>query len=140
MRVLGLDLGSKRIGVAVCDRSETIASPLTVLQRSKRLADDHAAIRRLADEEEAELIVIGLPLTMSGEMGPAARSATEESHLIGAASGRPIELFDERMTTVTADRALKEADLSASARRRYVDKVAAAVMLQTWLDRRRARS
>ena len=86
------------------------------------------------------MIVLGLPLTLSGEMGPAARSATEESHLIATASGRPIELFDERLTTVTADRVLKEADLSASARRRYVDKVAAAVMLQTWLDRRRAGS
>lgn len=138
MRVLGLDLGSKRIGVAVCDRSETIASPLTVVHRAKRTADDHAAIRRLADEEEAELIVIGLPITMSGDIGPAARAVTEESASIAEATGRPVELFDERMTTVTADRVLKEADLSATARRQFVDKVAAAVMLQNWLDRRRS--
>ncbi len=140
MRVLGLDLGSKRIGVAVSDSSETIASPVTVIQRSRRLSDDHANIRRIADDEEAELIVVGLPITMAGEIGPAARSVTEESEAIGVATGRPIELFDERMTTVTADRVLKEASLSATARRQFVDKVAAAVMLQTWLDRRRSRS
>ena len=139
MRVLGLDLGSKRIGVAVCDHSETIASPVTVIQRSSRPSVDHANIKRVADDEEAELIVIGLPLTMAGEIGPAARAVTEESEAIATATGRPIELFDERLTTVTADRALKEAHLSATARRRFVDKVAAAVMLQTWLDRRRSR-
>ena len=139
MRVLGLDLGSKRIGVAVSDSSETIASPVTVIQRSSRPAVDHANIKRVADDEEAELIVIGLPLTMAGEVGPAAIAVTEESEAIAAATGRPIELFDERLTTVTADRALKEANLSATARRRFVDKVAAAVMLQTWLDRRRSR-
>ncbi len=140
MRVLGLDLGSKRIGVAVSDSSETIASPVTVIQRASRRSEDHANIRRVADDEEAELIVIGLPITMSGEIGPAARAVTEESQAIASATGRPIELFDERMTTVTADRALKEASLSASARRQFVDKVAAAVMLQTWLDRRRSQS
>lgn len=139
MRVLGLDLGSKRIGVAVSDSSETIASPVTVIRRSSRPAVDHANIKRVADDEEAELIVIGLPLTMAGEVGPAAIAVTEESEAIAAATGRPIELFDERLTTVTADRALKEANLSATARRRFVDKVAAAVMLQTWLDRRRSR-
>lgn len=139
VRVLGLDLGSKRIGVAVSDSSATIASPLMVIQRSKRLAEDHANIRRVADEEEVDVIVIGLPITMAGEMGPAARAVTVESEAIATATGRPVELFDERMTTVTADRVLKEADLSASARRKFVDKVAAAVMLQTWLDRRRSR-
>ena len=113
---------------------------MTVIQRSSRPALDHANIKRVADDEEAELIVIGLPLTMAGEIGPAARAVTEESEAIASATGRPIELFDERLTTVTADRALKEADLSASARRKFVDKVAAAVMLQTWLDRRRSRT
>lgn len=138
MRVLGLDLGSKRIGVAVCDRSETIASPLTVVERGRRPADDHQRLRKLADDEEAELIVIGLPITLAGDHGPAARAAIEESHLIAEVTGRPVEMFDERLTTVTADRVLKEADLSATERRRVVDKVAAAVMLQNWLDRRRA--
>jgi putative Holliday junction resolvase len=140
VRVLGLDLGSKRIGVAVSDSSATIASPLTVIQRTKRRAEDHLNIRRVADDEDVDLIVIGLPITMAGQMGPAARAVEDESSAIASATGRPVELFDERMTTVTADRVLREADLSASARRKHVDKVAAAVMLQTWLDRRRSRT
>lgn len=137
MRVLALDLGTRRIGVAVSDSSETIASPLTVVARSRSRSEDHRRIRSLADEEEAELIVVGHPITMSGEVGPAARAAEQEAAQIERACGRPVVLFDERMTTVTADRVLKEAELSASERRQYVDKVAAAVLLQTWLDRRR---
>ncbi len=140
MRVLALDLGTRRIGVAVSDLSETIASPLTVIARSKSRAEDHRRIRSLADEEEAELIVVGHPITMSGDSGPAAQAAELEATQIERACGRPVELFDERMTTVTADRVLKEADLSASQRRQYVDKVAAAVLLQNWLDRRRGGS
>lgn len=138
VRILALDLGSRRIGVAVSDSSETIASPLTVLARSRSRAEDHRRIRSLADEEEAELIVVGHPITMAGESGPAAKAVEEEAAQIERACGRPVELFDERMTTVTADRALKEADISASRRRQYVDKVAAAVLLQNWLDRRKS--
>ena len=138
MRVLALDLGSRRIGVAVSDFSETIASPVTVIQRGRSRAEDHRRIRQIADDEEAELIVIGHPITMSGRVGPAASAAELEAIEIEKASGRPVELFDERLTTVTADRALKEADISATRRRQYVDKVAAAVLLQTWLDRRKA--
>ncbi len=137
MRVLALDLGSRRIGVAVSDVSETIASPLTVVQRSRSRAEDHRRIRRIADDEEVELIVIGHPISLSGVIGPAARAAEEEAVQIQKSCGRPVELFDERLTTVTADRALREAELSASRRREYVDKVAAAVLLQNWLDRRR---
>lgn len=140
VRVLALDLGTRRIGVAVSDLSETIASPLTVIARSKSRAEDHRRIRNLADEEEAELIVVGHPITMSGDSGSAAQAAELEASQIERACGRPVELFDERMTTVTADRVLKEADLSASQRRQYVDKVAAAVLLQNWLDRRRGGS
>ena len=137
MRVLALDLGSRRIGVAVSDVSETIASPLTVVQRSRSRAEDHRRIRRIADDEEVELIVIGHPISRSGAIGPAARAAEEEAVQIQKSFGRPVELFDERLTTVTADRVLREAELSASRRREYVDKVAAAVLLQNWLDRRR---
>ena len=103
-----------------------------------------AALKRLQDRyphvppEEAEVIVVGYPISMSGAIGSAARAAADESRLIAEATGRPVELFDERMTTVTADRALREAEISASSRRRFVDKVAAAVMLQAWLDRRKA--
>jgi putative Holliday junction resolvase len=137
VRVLALDLGSRRIGVAVSDASETIASPLTVIARSRSRREDHRRIREVADDEEAELIVVGHPITMSGESGPAARAVEQEASEIERSCGRPVELFDERLTTVTADRVLKEAELSASQRRQYVDKVAAAVLLQNWLDRRK---
>lgn len=119
------------------DASETIASPLTVIARTRSRREDHRLIRALADEEEAELIVVGHPITMSGESGPAARGVEKEAAEIERSCGRPVVLFDERLTTVTADRVLKEAELSATQRRQYVDKVAAAVLLQNWLDRRK---
>jgi len=139
VRVLGLDLGSKRVGVAVSDRSGTIASPLTVLARSGKVSTDHARIAALVTEEEAELVVVGLPLSLDGSLGPAARAALAETEALATVVAVPVESFDERLTTVTADRSLMEANLRAPDRRRVVDKVAAAVMLQAWLDRRAAR-
>lgn len=140
MRVLALDLGTKRIGVAVSDRSGIIAGPLTVIQRSGSTARDHAVIKALVAEEEAELVVVGLPLNMNGSHGPAAKGAIAEANALASVVGVPVETFDERLTTVSADRVLMEANLSAQARRKVVDKVAAAVMLQAWLDGRAARS
>jgi len=134
MRALGIDLGTKRIGVAVSDRSGTIASPLTVLQRSGSTRRDHQAIAALVAEEEAELVVVGLPLNMNGTLGPAAKAAVTEADALATVVDVPVITFDERRTTVTADRALMEARIGAKDRRKYVDKVAAAVMLQTWLD------
>ncbi len=139
VRALGIDLGSKRIGIAVSDRSGTIASPLLVLQRAGRPADDHRRIAALVTEEEAERVVVGLPLSLSGEIGPAAKGAIAEAEELATVVGVPVETYDERLTTVTADRALMEFKMRAQARRRVVDKVAAAVMLQSWLDSRRAR-
>lgn len=136
MRALGIDLGSKRIGIAVSDRSGTIASALTVLARSGSVNRDHRAIAALVAEEEAEAVVVGLPLNMDGSHGPAARAATLEAEALATVVGVPVTMFDERRTTVTADRAMIEARMGAKARRKVVDKVAAAVMLQTWLDSR----
>lgn len=140
VRALGLDLGSKRIGVAVSDRSGTIASPLSVLQRSGSVARDHRAIAALVVEEEAEIVVVGLPLNMNGSMGPTARAAVAEAEALATVVGVPVTTYDERRTTVTADRAMLEAGLRAPERRKHVDKVAAAVMLQQWLDRQRGGS
>ena len=139
MRVLALDLGSKRIGVAVSDPSETIASPDRVLERTGSRTRDHKAIGDLVAEWEAELVVVGLPLSLSGEDGPAARATREEAAELAAALTVPVELHDERLTTVTASRTLQEAKMTADARRRVVDKVAAAVLLQSWLDERASR-
>ena len=133
-RALGLDMGSKRIGVAIGDRTGTIASPLSVLQRSGSPKRDHLAIAELVLEEEADIVVVGLPLNMNGSSGPAARAAVDEAAALATVVGVPVVTYDERRTTVTADRAMMEANMRAQARRRIVDKIAAAVMLQNWLD------
>lgn len=138
MRALGVDLGSKRIGIAVSDRSGTIASPLTVVARSGNVAADHRRIAALVVEEEAEMVVVGLPLNMNGSSGPAAQAAVKEAAVLATVVGVPVETFDERRTTVTADAVLMERKMNAQARRKVIDKVAAAVMLQNWLDSRGA--
>ena len=137
-RVLGLDLGSKRIGVAVSDRSGTIAGPLTVLARSGDVTRDHAAVRRLVEEEEAEAVVVGLPIALDGSIGIAARAALAETEALASVVGVPVATHDERFTTVSAERPMRAAGMKAPARRKVVDMVAAAVMLQAWLDARSA--
>lgn len=134
VRAIGLDLGSKRVGVAIGDRTGTIASPLLVLQRTGSLKRDHEAIAKLVIDEEADVVVVGLPLNMSGSSGPAARAAIDEAAALATVVAVPVVTFDERRTTVTADQAMMEANMRAQARRRIVDKIAAAVMLQNWLD------
>ena len=140
MRALGLDLGSKRIGVATSDSSGLIASPLTVLERTGDRAQDHRAIAKLIQEEEASVLVVGLPLSLSGEAGNAAQNVLSEIEEMASVVGVPIETYDERMSSVTANEMLMERKMKAQARRRVVDKVAAAVMLQSWLDHRRNQS
>ena len=137
VRALGIDPGSKRIGIAVSDRSGTIASPLTVLQRSRSRQHDLQQIAALVRDEEAEVVVVGLPLNMDGSHGRAAQLAIDEARRLATVVGVPVEMHDERRTTVSADRSMLEAGLDAPARRQRVDKVAAAIMLQSWLDGRR---
>ena len=132
-RVLGLDLGTRRIGVAVS--SGTIATPHSVLERGRDRTADHAAIAALVDEVGAERVVVGLPLSLDGKMGPAATAAADEADALGDVLAVPVETYDERLTTVTADRSLSALGLKGQARRRLVDQVAAAVILQAWLDR-----
>jgi putative Holliday junction resolvase len=109
---------------------------LTVLRRGGSRAADHAAIAAIVFEYEAKIVVVGLPLTLAGDVGPAARAAIDEASAIAKVVGVPVETFDERLTTVAADAILMERRMRAEARRRLVDKVAAAVMLQAWLDAR----
>jgi putative Holliday junction resolvase len=136
VRVLGIDLGSKRVGVAVSDRSGTIATPLCVVERGASQRIDHITIAQLVKEEEAVAVVVGLPLNMDGTAGKAAEAAQREVERMTTVVGVPVFLHDERLTTVEADRVLMEQKMRAQARRRVVDKVAAAVMLQSWLDAR----
>lgn len=139
IRALGLDPGSKRIGVAVSDLSGTIASPLVVIRRGTSTRHDLEQIARLARDEEADVIVVGLPLNLDGSMSKAARTATHEAKRLATLVDVPVEMHDERLTTVTADRSMLAAGLNAVDRRKVVDKVAAAIMLQSWLDARAIR-
>jgi putative holliday junction resolvase len=137
VRALGLDLGSKRIGVALSTSDGSMATPYEVVARTGDRQRDHRAIAALAVECGAEVLVVGLPLSLDGSDGPAALAAREEAEELARSSGLPVELWDERLTTVTAHRDLQALDLDAKARRRVVDQVAASVMLQAWLDHRR---
>lgn len=137
MRALGIDLGSKRIGVALSDSDGTMATPYEVVPRSGDRPRDHRRIAALAEEAGAECLVVGLPLSLDGSLGPAAQAALAEADELAAATGLPVETWDERLTTVSADRDLLALDMKAPARRRVVDKVAASIMLQGWLDHRR---
>ncbi len=132
--MLGIDLGSKRIGIATSDRSGTIATPYTVLLRCGSMGGDHRNIAKMVVEEEAEAVIVGLPLNMDGSEGKAAQAARVEAARMATVVGVPVHVHDERLTTVEADRVLMEQKMNAQARRRVVDKVAAAVMLQSWLD------
>lgn len=134
-RVLGVDLGERRIGLALTDPDRVIASPHAVLARSGRRHDDHAEILRTAREAGAGTIVVGLPRSLSGDLGPAAQAVLEEVEELRAAAGDSvrIDVYDERLTTVVAERALRDAGVASRKRRARVDKVAAAVLLQGWL-------
>jgi len=138
-RILGVDLGTVRIGLALSDPTETLASPLAVVRRSGDEGADRRAVIGAAREHEATRIVVGLPRSLDGTEGPAARAARAEIAELAAFAGRdlPVEAYDERLTTVIADRALAASGRSGKHRRRVVDQVAAAVMLQGYLDRHR---
>ncbi len=137
-RVAALDLGARRIGVAFSDRGRTLASPWGTIERSGDPARDRAAVVAAVREVEAALVVVGLPLSLSGEAGPAARAALEEAAALRTELepvGVAVETADERFTTVEAERSLAAAGRRGKAARRVVDSAAAMVLLQAWLDR-----
>jgi putative Holliday junction resolvase len=137
--VLGIDLGAHRIGVAISDAAQRMASGLTVVARSGDLGADHRALAALAGDEEAVAAVVGLPRSLDGSLGPAAQGVGQEVELLRTVLDVPVEVIDERFTTVTATRALRAGGARPGRSRRLVDQEAAAVILQSWLDRRQAR-
>ena len=131
---MGLDPGERRIGVALSDAIGMIAQPHEVIDRRK--VDAVAAIKALCAEYEVETVVIGLPRTLSGAEGPSAVMDRELGAAVGDATGCDIQFFDERFTTVQAESALLESGMRRRKRREKIDKVAAAMMLQGFLDSR----
>ena len=132
--VVGLDLGTKTIGVAVSDRQLSVASPLETIKRTK-FGADAAAILAIAAGRDLGGIVLGLPRNMDGSEGPRAQSTRAFARNLSALTDMPITFWDERLSTVAAERALLEADTSRKRRAEIIDNVAAAYILQGALDR-----
>ena len=137
--MLGLDLGARRIGIAISDAGQNMATGLTVVARSDDLGAEHRALAALAGDEEAVAVVVGLPRSLDGSLGPAAQGVRQEVEQLRTTLGVPVEVVDERFTTVTAARALRTGGARPAQVRRLVDQEAAAVILQSWLDGRQER-
>jgi putative Holliday junction resolvase len=137
-RVLAVDWGARRVGLALSDPTGLLASGLPTLQVSSRQqAIDGVA--KVALEREAARIVVGLPLLLSGEKGEAAHLAEAFAADLGVASGLPVELLDERLTSALSSRRIHETGMRGAKARAKVDQGAAIALLETWLDRARAR-
>jgi putative Holliday junction resolvase len=132
----GLDLGDRTIGVAVSDALRSVASPLTTIRRSKFTADA-GALLRIAGERDLGGFILGLPRNMDGTEGPRAQSTRAFARNLSRLTDLPIGFWDERLSTVAAERALLEADTSRRRRAEVIDHVAAAYILQGALDRLR---
>jgi len=135
MRRLGIDHGERRVGLALSDEEGRFAQPHATVERRdpKRLVLEIAAV---AAEHAVEELVVGLPLTLEGREGASARRARRFAEHLGRETGLPVVLWDERMTTAAAERALREAGVGGRRQRRVVDRVAAALLLQSYLDSR----
>ncbi len=135
-RLVGLDLGTKTIGVALSDGSLTVATASHVIRRGK-FSTDAEQLLAFCAEQDAFAIVLGLPLNMDGSQGPRAQSARAFARNLAKLSDLPVALWDERLSTVAAERAMIEADLSRAKRAQRIDAAAAAFLLQGALDRLR---
>ena len=134
MRALGIDLGEKRIGIAVSDSNGKVATPIQVLVRSKSTKQDHNKINELVNEWEAEIVVVGMPYSLNGSKGSAARLVEKEVKKLSDSISVPVTIHDERLTTVMAAKELDVQGLNSKKQRGVIDQVAASVILQSWLD------
>jgi putative Holliday junction resolvase len=132
-RLLGVDYGNVRIGLAVSDPDRRIASPFATYER-KGLEPDTAYFKKLSEQENIELIVVGLPIHLSGQEGQKAKEARKFGQWLGSATGLPIVFWDERFTTVEAEGHLLNAGLTRKRRRDRRDRVAAQILLQTFIE------
>lgn len=134
MRVLGLDVGEKRIGIAISDPMGWTAQGHSVLKRGKP-ESDIAYLNQLCNEFDVEKIILGLPRNMNGSLGNKAHEIQEYGNFINEHINLPIEYIDERLTTVSAEKILLQGDVSRKKRKEVIDKMAAVLILQTYLDR-----
>lgn len=132
---LGLDVGRKRIGVAGCDRIGLFAAGLTTIHR-KSFQEDIAQLRKLVKEREVQVLVVGLPYSMNGSLGFQAKQVQKFAEQISKALQLSVEYVDERLTSFQAEEMLKAENRSPSRDKSLVDRIAAAIILQQWLDER----
>jgi putative Holliday junction resolvase len=137
MRIMGLDYGSKTVGVALSDPLRLTAQGLEIIRRDRenKLRRSLARIQELVEEHDVSTIVLGLPRNMNGSIGERAVKSIEFSKLLEKRCGCPVVLWDERLTTVAADRTMMESGVRREDRKDYVDKIAAMLILQGYLDR-----
>ncbi|MBM6683035.1 Holliday junction resolvase RuvX [Collinsella intestinalis] len=137
MVAMALDIGEKRVGIAVSDASGRIASPVKVLPAAEVLAGARS-FYYLVEDYEPEVLVCGRPMTLAGERGPQAERIEEQAQAIGRMLGLPVDFEDERLSSAEAKRILREQGLNEKSMRGKVDMVAASLFLQTWLDRQQS--
>ncbi|NMA95548.1 MAG: Holliday junction resolvase RuvX [Clostridiales bacterium] len=138
MRILALDVGDRHVGVAISDPLGIMANGLETFQRHSKKADIQK-VKDFIDEYSPQRVVIGLPKNMDGSIGPQAKKVLEFGELIKRHTNQDIVYWDERLTTIAADRAMLEADLSRRKRKEIVDKIAAVFILQNYLDYEKSR-
>lgn len=136
VRVMGLDFGTKTIGVAVSDELALTGQGVTTIRRTG-IHKDIEALREIVRARDVQRVVLGLPLNMDGSEGPRAADTRAFAARLESSLALPVELWDERLTTVAAERALLEANMSREKRRAVIDQVAASLILQSWLDAQR---
>jgi putative Holliday junction resolvase len=135
-RVVGVDLGARRIGVAVTDAGQRVATGAVTLERRGDQAADHQALAQLVSDYGAVGVVVGLPFSLSGRVGPAAEGVLDEVARLRASVGVEVVTEDERLTTRAAAKALRASGSRRRDRRNVIDQSAAAVLLQNWVERR----
>jgi len=137
MRVLALDLGDKRTGIAVSDSTGTVSNPLDVLPTNE-VMNNAASFRRLLADYEVERLVVGLPVSLDGSEHAQATHIRSQAVCLEELYGLPVELVDERLSSIEAQRVLRQLGYNEKDMRGKTDKIAASIVLQTWLDKRRA--
>jgi len=136
LRVIGLDYGTKTVGVAISDETKLIAQPLVTIERKQanKLRQTYAAIEKIIVDQQVELIVLGHPKNMNNTEGERVEATKEFKEALERRTGLEVVLVDERLTTVEANRILEDTGVALSARKEHIDKMAAAIILQNYLD------
>ena len=133
---LGLDVGRKRMGVAGCDGTGLIAAGITTIKRTS-FQQDIAQLQAIVEDRQVQVLVVGLPYSMNGSIGSQAREVQKYAQRLSQTLELPIEYVDERLTSIQAEEMLKAANISTSQNKGLIDRKAAALILQQWLDQRR---